>query len=819
MTIEKDQLNHFKIIVQTMFKNYFKTAWRNLLKNKIFSILNIAGLTVGIVCAALIFLWVEYQFQYNRILPDSDKVFVLKNNQTFGDRNVTFHQTCGPLAPAMKQDIPGFKDACRTMDAGGDAIFSVGDKSLRMESIFADSNFFNIFKFPVLQKNGNNFLNNSYGMAISKKMAEAFFGNENAIGKSILFNKKQNFQVTAVYDVPSINMEMKPECVMPLSYRFLDSTFKSQWTQWGECGMVTYATLNDNVLPENINAQLKDFIAKKSNGNNNQSVFLYPYTRLGIYDSFQNGKEIPDEGAIKYIKMFSLIALIILLIACINFMNLSTARSEKRAKEIGLKKVLGVTRRQLIIQFITESILTGMIAVIFAALLLGITVPAFGNLIHMPLQLNLQMPSHFLSLIIIGIICGLVAGSYPAFFLSSFNPIRALKKQTAKTVGGANLLRKGLVVVQFTVSVVMIICTIVIFNQINHTKNRDLGFNKDDIMMVVASETLANGYDALKQNLLSTGAVQDVALSWNDMFNMYSNGNGFKWQGYTDKKDDALITMGGVSSNYLPLMGVKLKEGRYFYDNAKLDSSNIIINPALAKLMGKEGRIGGRLYMGDDTKNAMTIVGITNDFVYNNIYEKNAAPMYFSCIEAKSFASWGGIIFIKLKHSDDVHSQIESIRTTFKKADNLYPFDYRFLDDSFERLFRSTQFVGKLALLFGGLAIFISCLGLFGLSSFMAEQRTKEIGVRKVLGASVFSIAQLLNKDFLKLVAVSCLIAFPIAWWYMHSWLQNYEYRIQISWWIFVLSAFVSVIISLITVSFQSIKAATANPVKSIKTE
>ncbi len=428
-----------------MFKNYFKTAWRNLKRNKTFSILNIAGLAIGIVCASLIFLWVEYSFEYNTALKNSDKIFIVKNNQTYGSDIYTMSATCGPLAPMMKQEIPGFKNAVRTLD--DQSIFTVGDKSLSESGIYADSNFFKVFQFPIDEKTSDNILSNTYNIAISQKMAKAFFGNENALGKNIRYNKKQDFVVAAVYDIPSANMSMQPDWVMPLAYKFLDSGFTKQWAQWGNCGIRTYATLQDNASVKKINNRLKGYILSKSGGNVNQSVFLYPFTKLGLYNSFSNGKETPSQGSIKYIKMFSLVACIILLIACINFMNLSTARSEKRAREIGLKKVVGVTRGQLIFQFITESVLVALLAVLFSIIILAICVPPFGDLINTPLHLDLLKPVHIFSLLLIGILCGIVAGSYPAFYLSSFNPIRALKKQTAKTAGRANVLRKGLVVV------------------------------------------------------------------------------------------------------------------------------------------------------------------------------------------------------------------------------------------------------------------------------------------------------------------------------------------------------------------------------------
>lgn len=799
-----------------MLKQYFLFAWRNLRKNKFFSVINIAGLAVGITCTSLIFLWVEYCTDHNRILPGSDEIYVVKNNQQFGNETLTFEQTCGPLGPAMMKEVSGFREVCRTLGAWNN-MYTVGEASLTSSGLYADSNFFRVFHFPIIEKTTEPFLNNNHQIAISLKMANAFFGNKSALGQTIRVNKKEDFIVSAVYDVPSANMDVQPACVMPLAGRFLNDAFNNTWSSWGETGMVTYATLHAHASADDINRQLKNLISEKTNHQINQSVFLYPYIREGLYNNFVNGKEAKNEGLIRFVKMFSLIAGIILILACINFMNLSTARSEKRAKEIGLKKVVGVTRLQLILQFLSESLLTSLLALALAVLLLLLSVPAFSELINVPLQLNLLKPSHLVCLLVIAAICGLLAGSYPALFLSSFHPIRALKQQAVQN-NRSNVLRKSLVVIQFSVSVFMLIGTLVIFKQINHTKERDLGYNKDHIVLTAVSESLVTHYDALKQQLLETGQVEDVALSWGNMFNMYSNGSGFHWKGKADDNNDALITMNGISANYLSLMGITLREGRYFHEQNNADSNAIIINPALAKLMGKEGRIGGKLYQGDDASNAMTIVGITKPFVFNNIYATQAEPMYFLLSQPGNFAGWGSF-FIKLKPSANLAAQMTLIGKLFKQYEPARPFDYYFLNDSFERLFRPTLFIGKLALLFGGLAIFISCLGLFGLAAFMAEQRTREIGIRKVLGASVGSISSLLSADFLKLVLLSLVIAIPMAAYIMYRWLMNYPYRIQLDAWIFLSAGAMAVFIALVTVSTQAIKAAMANPVTSLRSE
>lgn len=792
-----------------MFKNYLISSWRNITRNKTFGLLNIVGLSVGIVCASLIFLWVAYSFEYNTQLPNSKNLYQVKNNQAYGNDIYTMSATMGPLAQTMQNEISGIKNTVRLLQIN--TPFFYNKNPVRLEGVYADSSFFSVFPFTAKQGNTADALLKPNQIAISTKMAKALLGDnkDNAIGKTILLRNKQPFTIAAVYETPSDNMTVTPDYVISIQNYFVENP--NDYQTWGNCGLRTYATIESNASVKNINTILKDLVSKKSNGTVNQSVFLYPYTDLFLYNSFANGIEKRNDGLIKYVKMFSMIAFIILLIACINFMNLSTARSGKRSKEVGMKKVIGASRKELITQFFTESMLMSFLAVIIAIITLLISVPLFAKFINEPILFNLWNPLHALSLLVIAVVCGLVAGTYPAFYLSSFNPINALKKNAGKYISSSSLVRKVLVVFQFSISAFLIVAVIVIYSQINHTKNRSLGFEKENVVAINFSGTILRSYDAIKNQLMATGNIADVAIANNDIFNMYSNGGGFRWKGYNDKQE-ALITMTGVTPNYLQLMQLPVASGRYFYDNATVDSNNIIINTELAELMGSEGKVGGQLYQGDELVG--NIVGITKPFVYNDVFTKSG-PMFFYATPPEKF-DWGNI-FIKLKPTETPANTIAEIERTIKNFDKDYVFSYTFLEESYEQLFKGTAFVGKLALLFGLLAILISCLGLFGLSAFMAEQRTKEIGIRKVLGASLFSITNLLNKDYLKLVVIACILAFPLAWWVMNNWLQNYEYRISINWWIFILAASLAFIIALATVSFQAIKAAKANPVKSLK--
>ncbi|MBX2950924.1 MAG: ABC transporter permease [Leadbetterella sp.] len=789
-----------------MIKNYFKIAWRNLVRDKGFSVLNILGLAVGIVCAALIFLWINYNLQTNKAFTDADNLYIIKNNQQYGNDVMTFSSTSGPLAPAISREIPGFRKVARTLDLGG--VFGTGDKFITRSGLYADSSFFDIFSYPVIKQAADYSLANPTHIAISAKMAQAFFGDENPIGQTLRFNKNDLFTVKKIYDFPDENITLKPEFVVSLNKGFQDSTFVKSWSYWGQCGMRTYASLDDNASAEHINARLKPFIKEKSGQKVSHEVFLYPVLRLNVYNRFKNGVEQPGEGNIRYIRIFSTVGLIILMIACINFMNLATARSERRAKEIGLKKVVGASRGQIIGQFMLESITTAFMALIIAVLSLYLLVPAFGRMLEMPLEFSLFRRENLLGLLAIGLFCGILAGSYPSLYLSSFNPLNAIKKKFQRT-DGASLIRKGLVVAQFSSAIVLIIAIVVIYSQINHVRKRELGYNLDNVVSIGISDKLVGNFDALKQTLISDGTASAVAMSTSSILGIYSNGGGFSWPGKDDSQNP-LISFIGVDADFLPLLGVKMAEGRNFHSDSQKEGNNILINDAFAKLMGKEGRAGKKLYRGDENYN---IVGITRPFLFNDLYGSDE-PVIFYPMSRQDIAGWGGSIYVKMNGN-----KLNNLETGIKKIDSGYPFDYSYLSDQYEAMFKGTRFVGNLAMLFGVLAVFISCLGLFGLSAYTAASRKKEIGVRKVLGASVSRISVLLTQSFLKLVAVSFVIAAPLAWYLMNGWLKDFEYRIRIEWWIFALAGLVSMVIAILTVSFQAIKAALANPVKSLRTE
>lgn len=792
-----------------MKKHYLKTAWKILLRNKTFSLLNIAGLAIGIACSGLIFLWAEYNLTYNQSIPDLKSIYLIENNQTYGNEMYTFTETSILVKGALQQEFPGVLNVSRYDNLS--STVSLGNKHLTQSGAYVDSAFLKMFGLSMAEGNVNDALNDISKIAISQKLAKTYFGNTDAMGKTLLI-KNHPYKVTAVYKDISQDMQFYGKDFF-LPFQVFYNQYKDQGiNDWGNNWTNTWVELNPKTNVAAFNQRLRKLIHQKEPKVANQSLWLYPLNRMNLYNGFINGKEDPTLGLIQYVKRFLALALIILIIACINFMNLSTARSEKRARELGIRKVLGSTRSNLIRELLSESLTVAYLAVVLAVIIDALVLPFFSSLIRLHLYLHWWYPLHILFLVIIGVISGLVAGSYPAIFLSSFNPVSTLKKQMTKNAGNANIIRKGLVIMQFAVSVIIIISVIVVYRQIQFTKNRDLGFNKNNILYIPETPTLQKSYTSLKQDILNTNEVNSVSVATFSPISMGNNGGGWNWSGKS-VDEDVLVTIVVTDANYLKAFGIQLKAGRGFSQNPQVDSTHIIINESFAKIMGNEGHVGGKIWRGDPS-NPLTIIGITRNFVYNDMFEMHPAPLMFFNDPSQS-----KYIYINLKPTNDLQGDISRLQAIFRKADASQPFNYHFINEEFDKKFHNQQFIGSLAAIFGCLAIFISCLGLFGLSAFTAEQRKKEVGIRKVLGASFSSITVLLSKDFLVLVVFSLVIAFPLAYWIMHDWLQGFGYRIDINWNIFVGTALLALLIAFVTVSFQAIHTARANPVKSLRTE
>ena len=785
-----------------MIQNYLKTTFRNLWKNKGFTFLNIFGLGIGIACASLIFLWVEDEINFNNYFSNKENLYKIKDSQTYDGTTFTFDATPGPLAAGIKTEIPGIKNTARS-SWGNQSLFSLGDKDIYERGMYVDSSFLKMFQLQFVQGNASTAFEQLHSLVITEKMAHKFFGNDNAIGKSLRVDNNTSSIVTGVIsDLPE-SVSFQFDWLAP--FKIFEN--QNNWLQsWGNNGVLTYVELQPGADTKAINRKLYNYVQSKAE-DAEAKMSIYPMSRWRLYDSWKDGKEVP--GRIKYVNLFSLIAWIILLIACINFMNLSTARSEKRAREVGVRKVLGAGKSKLVGQFIGESVIMALISAVVAICATYVVLPAFNTLVEKQLSIHLFQPLHIAALLAIALICGLIAGSYPAFYLSSFNPVAVLKGNRLKTNGSAGFIRKGLVVVQFTISIILIISTIIIYQQINHAKNRSLGYDKENLIYLPLQGKLKEHFNAVKNDLVQTGVVKDAALSQSTILQLGSNTGDFQWQG-KDPNKQVLITVESVSPEYTSTMGMKVEKGRNFYGDIKLDSGNIIINQTLAKIIGGKNIVGSLITNGD---NKFTVAGVIDDFVYNNLYSPSSPLILFPDTAGTNFLT------IRLKKTSNIAGALAKVENVIKANNPGFPFDYKFVDDQFDQFFKTEMLIGKLASVFSILAIFISCLGLFGLAAYTAERRTKEIGIRKVLGASANGLAGLLSKEFLILVLISCLLAFPIAWWMMHNWLDSYEYRVSISWPIFLVAGLLAMLIALLTVSVQAIKAALANPIQSLRSE
>ena len=782
--------------------------WRGLTKNSGYSFLNIGGLAIGIACASLIFLWVEDEVNFDSVNTKKERLYFVMENQKYDTYVFTEGSTPGLMAAAMKAELPGVANTGRLSEGGTSLLFSYGNKSVFSSGQYADPSIFSMFTLPFVQGNPSSAFTQLRSIVITEKTAKKFFGNErDVLGKSIRVDNKQNYIVTGVLKDLAPNATLQFEWLMPYQIYYDESPWLKSW---GNQSTSTYVELKPGVNPETINKQLYGYIQKrepKALGH----AFLFAMNDWHLYGEFKDGKQTGG-GQIEYVHLFTLIAWIVLLIACINFMNLATARSEKRAREVGVRKVLGAGKALLAGQFISEAIFMAFVAGVFAVIAVSLVLPAFNLLVQKQLTLGLSNPLHLLALIGISLVCGLVAGSYPSLYLSSFNPAAVLKGLKLKDSGAA-MIRKGLVVLQFSVSIVLIISTIIIFQQIQHIKSRQLGFNKNNLVEMDLQGQMASDYYGIKQDLLNTGYVSSVALADHAIIYGGNNTDGLTWEG-KPSGSKVLISTRYVTPEFLETSGLKLLEGRNLtVGDTTTKPIRMLATETMEKLMGKGSAVGKTLHGEGDTTTA-TIVGVVNDYVYGDMYGKPDPVLFFS-VPPKNAT----VMYVRIKPNDDIEKSLAAMQGVMKKDNPAYPFDYRFVDDQFNRMFLSEMLVSKLSRLFASLAILISCLGLFGLAAYTAERRTKEIGIRKVLGANVTGLAALLSKEFLQLVFLSCLVAFPVAYLIMSKWLKTYSYRIDINWWVFIGAGIVAVVIAVATVSFQSIKVALANPVKSLRSE
>jgi len=791
----------------TMLGNYFKSAIRQLLHQKIYSLLNVCGLAVGLTCSVLIFLWVEDELTFNHNFRNADYLYRVMQNEKGEGSITTSGSTPGPLAAAMKAEIPGVANSGR-LSWDMDELAVIGDKSMKESGLYADPSFIGMLGLHFIFGNPAGALQQPRDIVISASMSRQLFGRANPVGQSILMNEKGPYTVDGPFEVKGVYEDLPANCSYHFQWLSPYQTWEdaNPWLKpWDNNLSETIVQLSPAAHPAAVDRLLRDYMRTKVNGNANH-CFLYSMNDWHLRDKFENG--VMTGGSIRYVRLFSTIAAIILLLACINFMNLSTARSERRSKEVGVLKVLGAARGGLIGKFIAESLVMSFIAVILSVGLSLLVLPYYNVLVQKQLSLQLFRPVHLAALAGIGTFTGLIAGSYPAFYLSSFNAIRAIRKAGHATGGGAAFIRKGLVITQFAASIILIIATMVIYSQIRYIRDRDLGYSRANLIYTGLQGNMMNNYTAIKSDLLATGYVENTAVSLHDALHVYSYGEGFSWQG---KDPNAKITIHSnvVSSQYLPTMHMKLVAGRDFYPG-NTDSTNVIINESMAKVMGKAGRVGSIIKSGQFQ---CTIVGIMRDFVYNDVYGTGAPIVLFNGLYSAT------VLAIRYKQGVNLSDALAATGGVMKRDNPGYPFEYHFADADFEALFASETLIGKLAAIFAGLAIFISLLGLFGLAAYTAERRTREIGIRKVLGASSTGLAGLLAGDFMPLIAWSILISFPLSWWLMQNWLSDYAYRTTVHWWEFAAAGAFVLVIALVTVGYQGIRAALVNPVRSLRAE
>ncbi|GAA0523517.1 ABC transporter permease [Chitinophaga japonensis] len=780
-----------------MFKNYFNSIYRHLLKNRIASVINIGGLAIGLAVGILIMIWIQYVTGYNQFHKRLPQLHLLMQHTKVGGEIYTHRSMPVPLKSALYK-LPEIRRVARATDAGQQLV-AAGDNNFYEKGLYADPDLFSMMTFPALDGNPVAVLQDAGSVVITQSTARKLFGNENAVGKIIRHNNLRNLKVGAVIrDVPH-NSTLQFDMVLPfLLYEQENKDWIGSWTNYAIKTWIE--TLPGASLPR-LNSKLEKMLSEHSG--NDQQLFAYPFARLHLYGTFENG--VQDGGLIEVVLVMGITGIMVLLIACINFMNLATARSEKRAREVGVRKVMGASRRLIILQFLAEALSMAFLALILGVLLAWLMIPWLNRLPDLYFKLDLSNWQLWSGLIIMTLLTGLVAGSYPAFFLSSFRPVRVLKG-VIFTGRGGGAFRKALVTFQFIVSIFMIIATIVMVRQQYYAQQRPIGYDPEHLLDIPARGDMAKKYEVLRAGLLQIAGVQSVSAGNSNLIRFNSFTDGLQWPGKT--ADERLsVAIADVQYDWVKTMGLSLAEGRDFSRAYGADSMTCLLNEAAVREMGLQAPVVGTRVGGK------TVIGVVNDFVYNGpmtiprpmvVWLDNGAISHF---------------FVRFRNDHNWRNTLAQVETVFKEIHPGYPFEFRFIKEEYQRSFEGVNAATSLMVWLGGLAILISCLGLFGLSAFVAERRTKEIGVRKVLGAGVAGIWVMLSGDFLKPVLIAFALATPPAIWVMKKLLYSIEYHTELSWWMFVLAGALAVIIALATVSYQGIKAALVNPVRSLRAE
>ena len=810
-----------------MIKNYLKIAIRNLWKNKTFSFINIAGLATGLGCFLLIALYVLDELSFDKYNANADRIYRINSDIRFGGADLHMPVTSDMMGQILKKDYPQVEQYTRLYTFNGDKLVKKGNEYINEEHVaHADSTFFDVFTLPAIEGDTRTALNEPNTVVLTETVAKKYFNSVHVLGKNIEVKDEKN----PLYKITAVIKDIPENSHFHFDFLFSMKNVEYNWGQLTSHNFYTYIRLKKGTDPKAFEKNFDQYIdkyvlpeAKQFMNINSMEEFkkagnslvysLMPLTDIHLHSN--RSFELSPSGNIQYVYIFSAVALFILMIACINFMNLTTARSANRAREVGIRKVLGTEKGQLVKQFLFESTVMVIMALLIAIPVVWLVLPLFNDMSAKSMTAGSLFSPYILPLLIaLPFVVGLMAGSYPAFFLSAFRPIEVLKGKL--NLGAkSGILRSVLVVFQFMMSIVFIIGTIVVYRQLHYIQTRNLGFNKDQVLIVNGVGALNNNMVPFKNDVLQLPGVSSGTLSgYLPVTDSYRSDNTWSTEAVMTTKTGFDMQNWVIDYDYIRTMGMQIIKGRNFSRDFGGDSSAIIINETTAKIIGYKDPIGKQLFRAVDQQGhvgAFTIIGVVKNFNFETLHH-DVGPLSFE------LGTGGGLASFKVGTAN-VNQLIAQVQSKWKSLASGLPFRYRFLDESFDEMYRSEQRVGKIALVFSVLAIFIACLGLFGLATFIAEQRTKEIGIRKVLGASVQGIVQMLSKDFMKLVAISFVIAAPLAWYFMNKWLQDFAYRISISWWVFVAAGLAALLIALLTVSFQAVRAAISNPVKSLRTE
>ncbi len=788
-----------------MIKSYIKIAWRNLIKNRLYSVINIGGLAVGMAVSFMLLLYVYNEFSFDKFNKNSARLYQVLRNQPSNGEIMTGTATPIPLTPALIKDYPEIDKVTRT-NWPYDYLMNYKNQGLKLSTMAADPAILDMFSFDFIYGNKQTALTDPSTIVLTESGAKALFGNINPVGLVIKVNNQNPIKVSAVIKDNPTNSSFNFKDL--ISWQTLEA--EQSWLKtsgWGNYSFQTYIMLKPGVSLSSVNSKIKYIVKRYDPVNKENTFFLYPYTRLHLYSEFKNG--VNTGGAIDSVNLFFWLAIGILLIACINFMNLSTARSERRAREVGVRKAIGANRFALIKQFMGESLLIAFVDLILSIVLILLLISSFNNIIHLQLTLPYSNLWAWGAALSVTILTGLVAGSYPAIFLSSFKPVKVLKGQVITTKGTVRP-RQVLVIVQFTFAVCLILSSIFIYKQINYIKDRPVGYDRNGLVDLPVEGVMVNKFESFRQDAINSGAITDGAMTSMSIANNGSSSWGITWQGQLPGEDKLPIDQMVVTYHFTDTYGLKIIQGRDFSIAYPSDSAAIMLNQAAVKLMRFKDPLGQMVnYQGSPRK----VIGVIDNFVWGSPYE----PVKPAIIGYSK--GWVGNIALRLNPAKSISASLAILQNIYKKYNPEYPFEYKFTDEKFNQKFNNERLLGTMSSGFTCLAIIISCLGLFGLASFSAEQRKKEIGIHKVLGASTGNLWFNLSQEFVWLVSISFIAGSAISWYYIHQWLYKYTYHTSLSFWVFAITMFLSLSICLLTVSWQAIKAALANPVHSLRSE